>query len=156
MTPPPSEANLMSGSPEKAMATMLGVMMGLKDLYKKETAAMKSRDVTRFLNLQPAKEAYTRDYEMLVKELQARSSTIKKSDSPLRERLVAEQHELAVLAEESMSWSLRMADSMRRVQERLINAAREAIQSEKTNYGAAGTIDAPSGKMVPTAFSEAY
>ena len=155
MTPPPSEANLMSGSPEKAMATMLGVMLGLKDIYKKETEAMKNRDITRFVNLQPAKEAYTRDYEMLVKELQARSITIKKMESPLRERLVAEQHELAILAEESMSWSLRMAEAMRRVQDRLINAAREAMQSEKTNYAASGTI-AASGKTSATAFSEAY
>ena len=81
MTPPPSEANLMSGSPDKAMATMLGVMMGLKDLYKKETEAMKSRDIKKFMTLQPAKEAYTRDYEMLTREIQARSATIKKSES---------------------------------------------------------------------------
>ncbi len=155
MTPPPSESNLLSGSPEKAMATMLGVMMGLKDLYKKETDAMRSRDVKKFLNLQPAKEAYTRDYEILVKELQARSMTIKKMDTPLRERLVAEQHELAALAEESMSWSLRMADAVRRVQERLINAARETLKNEAPNYGSAGKIQA-SATPVATAFNEAY
>lgn len=155
MTPPPSEANLMSGSPEKAMATMLGVMMGLKDLYKKETDAMKTRDVKKFLNLQPAKEAYTRDYEMLTKELQARSSSIKKSDSPLRERLVAEQEELAALAEESMSLSLRMADSLRRVQERLIAAAREAIQQEKASYSPTGEMGEMS-RVSATAFNEAY
>ena len=80
MTPSasPSENTVLSGSPEKAMATMLGVMMGLKDLYRKETEAMKTRNVEKFLSLQPVKEVYTRDYEMLVKELQARSSTIKK------------------------------------------------------------------------------
>lgn len=153
MTPPPSEANLMSGSPDKAMATMLGVMMGLKDLYRKETEAMRLRDINKFLNLQPAKEAYTRDYEMLTKELQARSATIKKSDSPLRERLVAEQAELALLAEESMTWSLRMAESMRRVQDRLISAAREAMQQDKTNYSASGLMG-DSGRATATAFSE--
>lgn len=155
MTPPPSEANLLSGSSEKAMATMLGVMMGLKDLYRKESEAMKIRDMRKFLNLQPAKEAYTRDYESLTKELQARSSSIKKTDSPLRARLVAEQHELAALAEESMSRSLRMAESLRRVQERLIAAAREAIQKEKTNYCASGGMG-DTGRAAATAFNQAY
>lgn len=154
MTPPPSEANLMSGSPEKAMATMLGVMLGLKDIYHKESEAMKKRDIKRFMNLQATKEVYTRDYEMLVRELQARSPTIKKMDTPLRARLLAEQKELAALAEESMSWSLRMADSLKRVQERLINAARQAMQSEKSSYGSNGVIDA-SGKPSATAFNEA-
>ena len=90
-----------------------------------------------------------------MKELQARSSTIKKMDTPLRERLVAEQHELAALAEESMSWSLRMADALRRVQERLINAARETLKNDAPNYGAAGKIQA-SNTPVATAFNEAY
>ena len=152
---PPSESNLLSGSPDKAMATMLGVMMGLKDLYRTETEAMRIHDVQKFLNLQPAKEAYTRDYEMLTKEIQARSASIKKSDSPLRDRLKAEQAELAVLAEESMTWSLRMAESMRRVQERLINAAREAIKSEKAAYASSGVIE-DSSRPVATAFNEAY
>lgn len=151
----PSEQTILSGSAEKAMATLLGVMIGLKDVYKKETGYIKSHDTTRFLNIQPTKEAYTRDYEILVKELQARSLSIKKMDTPLRERLVAEQKELEVLAEESMTYSLRMAQSLGRVQERLINAAREAIQSDKLNYSASGGMDS-SGRPVATAFNQAY
>ena len=155
MTPPPSEATLLSGSPEKAMATMLGVMMGLKDLYRKEMDAMQSRDMEKFLTLQPVKEVYTRDYEMLAKEIQARSAAIKSMDSPLRARLIAEQGELSLLADQSMSWCLRMADSLRRVQDRLITAARLAMHSEKTSYGANGGMDG-SGRAVATAFNQAY
>lgn len=155
MTPSSSEQSILSGSAEKAMATLLGVMIGLKDVYKKETSYIKSRDTTRFLNIQPTKEAYTRDYENLVRELQARSLSIKKMNTPLRERLVAEQKELEVLAEESMTHSLRMAQSLQRVQERLINAAREAVQADKINYSASGGMDI-TGRPVATAFNEAY
>lgn len=154
MTPPPSEATLLSGSPEKAMATMLGIMLGLKELYMKETDAIKKHDVNRFLNLQPAKEAYTRDYEILVREIQARSLSIKSMDTPLRDRLIAEQKELTVLAEESMGWSLRMAESLRRVQERLVIAAREALKKDKTSYSASGHIG-DTGRPTATAFNQA-
>ena len=155
MTPSLPETQILSGSAEKAMATMLGVMMGLKDLYRKETEAVKTRNVDKFLSLQPVKEAYTRDYELLVKELQARSSTIKKMSSPLRDRIIAEQAELAVLAEQSMEWSLRMAESLKRVQERLIQAARESLQQDLPTYGAQGSFE-DAGRPVATAFNSAY
>lgn len=154
MTPPPSESTLLSGSPEKALLSMLDVMKNLKKIYSEESAAVKGRDVSAFLKLQPSKAVYTRDYEMLAKEIKARSASIKKTDIHLRERLVSEQHELTSLAEESISWCLRMADSLKRVQDRLINAAREAIQKEKTMYGATGEIE-DSGRPSATAFNEA-
>jgi hypothetical protein len=116
---------------------------------------MKTRNVDKFLSLQPVKEAYTRDYELLVKELQARSSTIKKMSSPLRDRIIAEQAELAVLAEQSMEWSLRMAESLKRVQERLIQAARESLQQDLPTYGAQGSFE-DAGRPVATAFNSAY
>ncbi len=155
MTPPPSQSNLLSGSPEKALLSMLDVMKGLKSIYREESDAVRKRDVQTFLKLQPSKEVYTRDYELLAKEIKARSASIKKADMHLRERLISEQHELTSLAEESICWCLRMADSLKRVQDRLIMAAREAIQKEKSGYGSSGEMD-ESGRPVATAFNEAY
>lgn len=150
---PPSEATLLSGSPEKALVAMLGIMINLKEVYSKEVQAMRARDLSAFLRLQPKKEAYTRDYEMLAKEIQARSLSIKKEDIRLRERLIAEQQELKVLAEESLSWCNRMAESARRVQQRLIESARESLQKDKANYQASGALG-NSYRAPATAFSE--
>ncbi len=154
MTPPPSEATLLSGSPEKALLSMLDVINKLKEIYSSESAAVKSRNIDGFLSLQPSKEIYTRDYELLVKEIKARSAAIKKTDRHLRDRVISEQHELTHLAEESISWCLRMTESLKRVQERLIDAARQAVQGDKQNYSASGAID-DGGRPAATAFNEA-
>ena len=60
-----------------------------------------------------------------------------------------------MLAEQSMEWSLRMADSMKRVQERLIQAARESLQKDIPTYGAQGSFE-DGGRPVATAFNGAY
>jgi hypothetical protein len=151
LNPPASSLSL--SSPDKLLSEVYGLIENLKDIYAKESAAMQARDIHEFLKLQPSKDLYTRDYELRVKEIKARSASMKNADPALRKKVIDAQIDMAILAENSMIFSLRMAESMKRVQHRLIDAARFALQQESTAYGASGSLD--SGNKLPaTALNE--
>ena len=151
LNPPASSLSL--SSPDKLLAEVYGLIENLKDIYAKESAAMQARDIHEFLKLQPSKDLYTRDYELRVKEIKARSTSMKNADPVLRKKVIDAQIDMAILAENSMVFSLRMAESMKRVQHRLIDAARFALQQESTSYAASGTLDNGS-KLPATALNE--
>ena len=143
-------------SPEHVLTSLLGLMGSLKNIYTEEVDAMKRNDTKTFMELQPDKQALTRDYEMRVKEIQARAAAIKESDPALRQRVIEEQNELHILADRSQQAALRMAEAIRRLQERLMFAAREAIAQEKIQYTQRGSMHgADIGKPIATAINEA-
>ena len=142
--------------PEKVLASLLALIKDLKNIYAQEVSAIKRGDTKAFLSFQPRKELLSRDYELRVKEVQARSAAIKMVDPALRNRIAMEQAELAILAEQSMTLAHRMAKSMQRLHERLIEAARHAVQQDKIQYGSAGIMaESGSAKPIATAINEA-
>ncbi len=151
LNPPASSLSL--SSPDKLLSEVYNLIENLKDIYTKEIAAMDSRNIQDFLKLQPSKDLYTRDYELRVKEIKARSSAMKNADPALRKKVIDAQIDMAMMAENSMVFSLRMAESMKRVQHRLIDAARFALQQESTSYAASGTLDTGT-KLPATALNE--
>lgn len=143
--------------PEKILSSMLALMKDLKAVYQDEVDAMAKNDTQKFMSLQPGKMALSRDYEIRVKEIQARSAAIKAADPFLRQMVVNEQTELAMLAEKSQSGALRMAESIKRLQERLIAAARQAVEHERLQYGKQGNMrGGDAGRPVATALNEAF
>lgn len=142
--------------PEKLLSGLLTLMHDLKIVYTSEVDALKRNDTKAFLAVQPDKEILSRDYEIRVKEVQARSAAVKTVDAALREKIVVSQAELAVLADQSMRAAERMAESIRRLQDRLMGAARKAIAQEKIRYGAAGSMtESRASKPIATAINEA-
>jgi hypothetical protein len=143
-------------SPEYVLTSLLGLMGSLKTIYTEELDAMARNDTKAFMDLQPDKQALSRDYEMRVKEVQARAASIKESDPVLRQKVIAAQTELEILADRSQQTALRMAEAIRRLHERLIFAAREAIAQEKIQYTHRGSMHgAEIGKPIATAINEA-
>ncbi len=143
--------------PEKLLNGLLVLMRDLKHVYLQEVTALRAGDTRQFLALQPDKEILSRDYEHRVREVQARAAAIKQADQALRGRVAVEQAELAVIADQAMNLSAKMAESMRRLHERLIDAARHAVQKEKIQYGSAGVLtDSAAAKPVATAINEAF
>jgi hypothetical protein len=146
----------MTMPPEKILISLLSLIKDLKTVYAQEVIAIKGGDTKSFLSLQPRKELLSRDYELRVKEIQARSAAVKLVDPALRNQIAVEQAELAVLAEQSMTLAHRMAKSLRRLHERLIEAARHAVQQDKIQYGAAGIMaESVAAKPIATAINEA-
>lgn len=148
-------STLVPSAPEAALVALLDLMKNLKIVYAQEVDAMRRNDTQTFLSLQPDKTALTRDYEIRVKEIQARSAAIKEADPALRERVISEQTELAALADLSQRAALRMADAVRRLQERLLAAARQAIKQENLQYNNGGAMaQGDMAKPVATAINQ--
>ncbi len=157
MNLPTAEPALSASSPEKVLSSLLALMSDLKHVYLQEVDAIRAGDTKKFLSLQPDKEVLSRDYEYRVREVQARSAAIKLADHSLRTRVAVEQAELAVIADQAMSLASKMAESMRRLHERLIDAARHAVQQEKIQYGSAGVLTESAGaKPLATAINESF
>ncbi len=140
---------------EQVLIALLSLMRKLKSIYAGEVEALTRNDTQAFLSLQSDKMALSRDYELRVKEIQARGAAIKASDPALRQQIISEQSELHALADKSQSAALRMAEAMRRLQDRLIDAARQSVAQEKLQYTHRGSMNGPeSGKPVATAINE--
>lgn len=151
------DATLTSTPPEKVLNGLLTLMRDLKHVYLQEVDAIRSGDTKKFLSLQPDKEVLSRDYEFRVREVQARSAAIKQVDHALRTKVAVEQAELSILADQAMSLASKMAESMRRLHERLIDAARHSVQQEKIQYGSAGVLtDSAGAKPLATAINESF
>ncbi len=146
----------LGGSPEGTLNTMIVLTQKLKHIYQDELNALDSNNLKAFLDLQPSKAQVSRDYELSVKEIQVRSASIKKTDPALRAKVMAEQNELAALAERSQAICSRMAESIKRVRARLIEAARNAVADEqRSNYSSDGKKDCgAAAKPVATAINE--
>lgn len=151
-----SDASIHASTPEQILTIMLGLMQKLKAVYSAEVDAIIKNDTQSFIALQPDKMALSRDYELRVKEIAARAAAIKASDPILRQKVIAEQTELEILADRSQRAALRMAEGIRHLQERLIDAARHSITQEKIQYTHRGAMSgADIGKPVATAINEA-
>lgn len=157
MSVPSTEVASAPAAPEKVLNGLLALMRDLKHVYLQAVDALRSGDTGKFLSLQPDKEILSRDYEFRVREVQARAAAIKLTDQSLRSRVAVEQAELAVIADQAMSLASKMAESMRRLHERLIDAARHSVQQEKIQYGSAGVLTESAGaKPVATAINESF
>lgn len=146
----------LGGSPEGILNTLIVLTQKLKHIYEDELAALGDNNLKAFLDLQSSKAQVSRDYELGVREIQVRSDSIRKTDPALRAKVMAEQNELAALAERSQTICARMAESIKRVRARLIEAARTAVADEqRLNYRSDGKKDfGPGAKPLATAVNE--
>lgn len=149
-------ADIKSKNPDVMLTQLLALMKELKSIYTKELSILQANDHQAFMALQPFKESLSRDYEIRIKEIQTLSTLVKQANPALRQQIIDEQAELAILADNAQGAAQRMALCMKRLQERLILAARHAINQEKIRYGAAGTLsESLTAKPIATAINEA-
>ncbi len=128
----------------------------LKKIYEAEHQAMLARRLKDFVALQNDKDSATRNFEIGLKAVKAKGDAIRTASPALREQLISLQAELDVLAEQSMQWSLRMVESVRRMQVRLIEAARATIEKDKSLYNPRGTLDDMGTRVQATAINQSY
>jgi hypothetical protein len=144
-------------SPDQVLESLLSLMDRVETSYKQGITMIRAGDVNGFRKVQPDTIQLSRDYEIEVKAVSVRGATLKTADESLREKVLTRQEALAKTADEYQSLCLRMAESARRVQERLLNAARYALQAEQSAYAADGTLaSAASGKPVATSINTSF
>lgn len=161
MTPPAhgqhSESMNMPMPPahEQALLSMLNNMEELTALYKTELDAIELRDMQLFSELQPKKVRLVQDCEGHMSQITSQSGLLKSVSPALKERIFASEDNLRDLASKSQRACKIRAESVKRVQERLLDAARLILARDKVLYNKHGMTDQTKQKPVSTAINQA-
>lgn len=140
---------------EKAVLGMLTNMEELSSLYVEELDAIELRDMQKFSDLQPVKDRLVKDCEARMSEISQQTPHLKTLSPALKERVMTAETTLRQLASKSQYACKIRAESVKRIQQRLLDAARYAVGSNQTHYDSNGKTDASRGRPVATAFNEA-
>ena len=140
---------------ERALLAMLNNMEELTSLYKTELDAIELRDMQLFSELQPKKIRLVQDCESHMGEISRQGDILRKISPALRERIFNSEDNLRSLANKSQHGCKIRAESVRRVQERLLDAARSVMMRDQSLYNKHGTTNQPKNKPVATAWNEA-
>ena len=140
---------------EQALLAMLNNMEELTTLYKAELEAIAIRDMQSFSELQPKKERLVMDCEGYMGQITKNSAVLRTISPAMKERIFASEDNLRELATKSQRACKIRAESIKRVQERLLDAARLIMARDKTLYNKHGVTDPTKQKAVATAINEA-
>lgn len=155
-TPAPSAAGSAPPLHEKALLSMLSNMEALTALYHVELDAIELRDMKRFSDIQSEKNRLVQDCEVRMKDITLNHAFLKTINPALKERIVTTETELRDLASKSQRLCQIREESVRRVQKRLLDAARHLLEKEETPlYNNRGTTGLARNKPVATAINEA-
>lgn len=161
MTPPAhaqhSESMNMPMPPihEQALLSMLNNMEELSALYKTELDAIELRDMQLFSEIQPKKVRLVHDCETYMSEITKQPAIMKSVSPALKERIFTSEDTLRELATKSQRACKIRAESVKRVQERLLDAARLILARDQILYNKNGVTDASKNKPLSTAINEA-
>lgn len=147
---------LLNGNPDDMLGELLLIMMTLKKIYEAENKAMNERRIKDFINLQPEKTELMNYFELGLKAIRTKGEAVKNAKASLRETLINLQSDIDALAEQSMNWSLRMVESVRRMQTRLIMAGRATMDDQKPLYNPKGTLGTQNSRVPATAINQSY
>jgi D-ribose pyranose/furanose isomerase RbsD len=140
---------------ERALLSMIENMEKLSSIYKVELDAMEIRDMTLFSDIQSEKNKLVQECEIHIVEITKNSALIKNVSPAIKERALEAEHNLRTLAMKSKHACKIRAESVGRIQERLLEAARHAIMKDKNLYNKQGLTNMPKNKPIATAINEA-
>ncbi len=144
-----------SASSETSLISMLGYMEDLSSLYTEELNAIELRDMKRFAEIQPAKSRLVMSCEAKMAELQKQPTLLKAVSPALKERVSVAENTLSQLAQKSQRECRIRAESLRRVQQRLLDAARHIMMRDQAQYNNRGQTNNANTRPVATAINEA-
>lgn len=140
---------------EKALLGMISNMEQLTSIYKEELKALEIRDMKLFSDIQADKNKLVQDCEFQLSEILKNSTLLKNVSPALKERIFNAENDLRKLALKSQHACEIRAASVKRIQERLLDAARHIMMRDKTLYNKNGMTDTPKNKPVATAINQA-
>lgn len=140
---------------EQALLSMLNNMEELTAIYKAELDAIELRDMQLFSELQPKKVRLVQDCENHMTQITNQTALMKSVSPALKERIFASEDHLRELASKSQRACKIRAESIKRVQERLLDAARLILAGDKALYNKHGLTDQSKMKPVSTAINQA-
>lgn len=139
----------LSRDPNKAMQEMMFTIDRLRATLIEETRLLKDADTKSFMAMQDVKLDVARDYLEGMSQMMTRKDEFKNADENLRQRLFQMRDEFADIAYDNHAAINRMKNGMKRLGERIMEAAREASRKEKQIvYGSNGYLKQSGGGTI--------
>ena len=164
---PPSTARPKVKKPEKAqlrtlskdsniaMQEMIETIDMLRDVYERETHALKHSDIQTFMQLQEKKLFAAYQYQADMKDMLERVDTLKsEGKSQILDELKEKYTEFTNISSKNSDALERMERIMGRLSDRLVNAAKRAAMADGVSYSASGALDGKARQVVTTGISE--
>jgi hypothetical protein len=108
-------------------------------LLEEENKALKAPDRMTFLALQPIKAALAEDYELTMKAIRATKTDLKGYELDLRKKLLDTHERLQMMAARNVSLLNMAQDTAHRLQNRILDAARNALaEADPAQYSRGG------------------
>lgn len=127
--------------PNKAMQEVMFTIERLRSALLEETAALKDADTKTFLSLQDNKVDIARDYLEGMSQLIARKDELKTADENIKKKLEEMRNDFANIAHENHAALSRMKNGMKRLGDRIMEAARDTARKQKQfSYSANGCL----------------
>jgi hypothetical protein len=146
--PPPLETRAkytLPRNPDRAIQEMMSTIDLLRASLIEETEALNDADTRTFMTLQDKKIDVARDYMDGITQLIARKDEMRKADPKLIQRLEEMRIEFSDTTHENHAALSRMSNGMKRLGDRIMEAAREAAKKEEQLiYGASGQMQSGS------------
>ncbi len=138
---PPAPPSILPQNPQQAMQEMMETIDALRSIYVEENDALEAVDTEKFMSLQEKKINAARDYQNSVEQIIHRKDEFQNTSPSLHEKLQKMQAEFTEITGKNLKNLDRMQKGLRRLNDRVMHAARRAVQSESVNYGATGNIN---------------
>lgn len=143
---PKDDTRMLSANANAAIQDMMQTIDALRGVLVRETQALENADTDSFMTLQEHKLSVAREYQSGIAQLLARKDEIRAADPTLKARLAAMQTDFHKTAQANHDSIERMRRNMKRLSERIMSVAREAVKKEtQFAYGASGQMQG-SGK----------
>lgn len=141
----------LASNPKRAIQDMMETIDNLRNVYERETEALKRSDIRSFMELQEEKIYSARNYQDGITQLLSRKEELKNVDIETRENLELMQKEFSALAKRNMKALEKMQKTMERFGGTLREAARDAVKKDhSTNYTSKGRMDLDDAKRITT------
>lgn len=142
--------------PEDLLQHVYERMEKLALVYAQELDALSANDMRKFQEIQPEKLKLVSDCEGGIDEIGRRKDDLAGCSVIVKERLKSMHATLLQLAEQSAHACRLRANSMRRLQDRLLHAARIMANETRSRYSRSGQMtDAARARPMATAINEA-
>ena len=141
---------------KKAAKAMLQIIGDVKDVYERETEALKTYDINAFNAIQEEKMTAVLKYQSGVQQMQDRRDEVRANAPEFRMQLEEEHANFTVMLQRNMDAIKRAKSTMARMTDRIRTAAQESVKRDyATSYGETGSVNNPANKKpLSTGISE--
>ena len=128
------------GQVEKTIGSVIHMMERLNAVIAKENGALRDLDRKQFLDLQMEKATLAKSYELEAQKLIALRGKIGRVDDVLKQELKGTHKSFSESTNENLKVLKQRGDSVRRLNARIVDAARQILVAEDEKYDASGQV----------------